>query len=201
MQLSAKRERSRYPAIVMDPGAVSEGPPGPPDDGETAEAVRAILDDGQSLPQARVLALVEALDRAVVRDRRHDRVHGIAAQALARAVAAAGRPLLEQEPIPQIAATLAAAEAYARAPSDETHLVYFERATSSYPYGSGEGHYGVETQSCEPGTGCRSGAGTLFFAASAVGFDVVIRALAAELAPWLRPSSSSGRADAGPPSD
>jgi hypothetical protein len=84
-----------------------------------------------------------------------------------------------------VAATLAAAEAYVRAPGDETYNAYFECATNSYPYGTGEGHYGIDEE-CEPGSGCFTGAGTLYFAGCQVGFGVVIEALRAELVPWLR---------------
>jgi hypothetical protein len=155
-------------------------------DRDTAAAILAILTDGSAPAESRVRALVAALDLAAAAARQADRDHGFAVQALARAVAAAGRPLLKRNPAPTVAATLAAARAYATAPGDETDLAYFECATSSYPYGSGEGHYGIETQGCQPGSGCTSGAGTLYFAACEAGFDVVICALTAELTPWLR---------------
>ena len=91
----------------------------------------------------------------------------------------------------RISATLGAAEAYARDPGDQTELALFECATDSYPFGPGEGHYGItERDGCEPGSGCRSGAGTLLFAARETGFAVVIQVLTAELAPWLRTSAA-----------
>jgi hypothetical protein len=135
--------------------------------------------------EARVIALVGVLDRAVVAAVQGERDHGVEAQVLARAVVAAGRPLMERAPAPAIAATLAAAGAYARSPGDETQSEYFACATSSYPYGSGEGHYGIE-DGCEPGSGCISGAGTLLCVGRQVGFEVVVDALTAELVPWLR---------------
>src|SRR6266550_2554427 len=92
------------------------------DDRESAAAVLAILTDGSTPAEARVRALVAALDLAAARARRHDRDHGLAVQALARAVAAAGSPLLRRNPAPTVAATLAAARAYASAPGDETEL-------------------------------------------------------------------------------
>jgi hypothetical protein len=145
----------------------------------------AIIEDDPTPPRVRVLALVETLDHAVLDAPQGGLDHGIAAQILARAVAAVGRPLLAHAPAPTIAATIAAAEAYADDPGDETWRAYFACATDSYPYGAGEGHYGIEA-GCEPGSGCVTGAGTLVSVAAMVGFDAVVDALAAELTPWLR---------------
>ena len=159
----------------------SAPPPG------TAAALLAILSDGAAGPERQLRALIAELDRGVAREPGH----GLAAQALARAVAAAGRPVLARHPeglaTGRISATLGAAEAYARDPGDQTELALFECATDSYPFGPGEGHYGItEQEGCEPGSGCQSGAGTLMFAARETGFAVVIQVLTAELAPWLR---------------
>jgi hypothetical protein len=157
----------------------------------TAAALLAILSDGAAGPEHQLRGLVAALDLAVAREPGH----GPAAQALARAVAAVGRPLLVRHPdglsSARISATLAAAEAYARDPGDPTELALFERATDSYPFGPGEGHYGTtERDGCEPGSGCRSGAGTLLFAARETGFAEAISALTAELTSWLRTSQA-----------
>src|SRR6185437_17163173 len=159
----------------------SAPPPG------TAAALLAILGDGAAGPERQLRTLVTAIDLAVAREPEH----GLAAQALARAVAAVGRPLLARHPdgpqTPRISATLAAAEAYARDPDDRTERALYQCATDSYPFGPGEGHYGTtERDGCEPGSGCRSGAGTLLFAARETGFAAAIQALTAELAPWLR---------------
>ncbi len=135
-------------------------------------------------------ALVAALDHAVLDSYGADRPHGVEVQILARAVVAVGRPLAERAPAPNVAATLAAAEAYALAPDDAAYEAYFWCATSSYPYGTGEGHYGIG-EDCEPGTGCYTGAGTLYHVAREIGFEVVIEALRAELVPWLRELTSS----------
>lgn len=150
-----------------------------------------ILADGAAGPERQLRALVTAIDLAVAAEPDH----GLATQALARAVAAVGRPLLARHPDgPQfirISATLAAAEAYARDPGDETEMALYQRATDSYPFGPGEGHYGTtERDGCEPGSGCRSGAGTLLFAARETGYAIAFQALAAELTPWL---STGGR--------
>jgi hypothetical protein len=155
----------------------------------TADALLAILSDGAAGPEKQLLALVRALDLAVARESGH----GLAARALARAVVAVGRPLLTRHPDgPQsgrISATLAAAEAYARDPGDRTELALYDCATDSYPFGPGEGHYGItETDSCDPGSGCRSGSGSLLFAARETSFAVAVDALTAELTPWLRES-------------
>jgi hypothetical protein len=165
----------------------SAPPPG------TAAGLLAILGDGWAGPEHQLRALVTAIDLVVAREPEH----GLAVQALARAVAAVGRPLLARHPdgpqTARISATLAAAEAYARDPGDMTELALYECATDSYPFGPGEGHYGItEPDGCEPGSGCRSGAGTLLFAARGIGFAVTVQALTAELTPWLRSRLSSG---------
>jgi len=147
----------------------------------------AILGDGAAGPERQLRTLVTTIDLAVAREPEH----GLAAQALARAVAAVGRPLLARHPdgpqSPRISATLAAAEAYARDPDERTGLALYRCATDSYPFGPGEGHYGTtERDGCEPGSGCRSGAGTLLFAARETGFAAAVQVMTAELAPWLR---------------
>jgi hypothetical protein len=152
---------------------------------ELAGAVLAILGDDEAAAHERVTEFVRILDRSVYDAFLADRYHGIESQILARAVVAVGRPLWEQKPAATIAATIAAAQAYVQAPDDETWVAYATCATSSYPFGSGDGHYGVE-DSCEPGSGCITGAGTLLHVADEVGFDVVIAALITELVPWLR---------------
>jgi hypothetical protein len=166
---------------------MGSAPPG------TAAALLAILGDGAAGPERQLRTLVTTIDLAVAREPEH----GLAVQALARAVAAVGRPLLARHPdgpqSPRISATLAAAEAYARDPDDRTELALYECATDSYPFGPGEGHYGTtERDGCEPGSGCRSGAGTLLFAARETGFAAAIQALTAELAPWLRSTGLPG---------
>lgn len=106
------------------------------DSSDTAAAALAILDDGERSAQERVFALVELLDRAILGA---SGGHGISEQILARAVAAAGRPLLEHNPASTIAATLAAAEAYAQALGTKPRACT-SPAIASYPYGPGEGH-------------------------------------------------------------
>jgi hypothetical protein len=104
-----------------------------------------------------------------------------AARALTRAVARAGRLLLAHQefgPNRPVAATLAAAEAYLAHPSEEARMMYFAAATRSYPYGAGEGCYRVEdADDCGPGSGCRTGAGTLDQIAAVVGARAVHEAI------------------------
>jgi hypothetical protein len=104
-----------------------------------------------------------------------------ATRALTRAVARAGRLLLARQefgPTHPVAATLAAAEAYLAHPSEEAYRSYFAAATRSYPYGAGEGCYRVEdAETCGPGSGCRTGAGTLDQIAAVVGAQAVRAAI------------------------
>jgi hypothetical protein len=153
-----------------------------------AATLLAILEAAPGAPEDRIRALVESLDLAICADDSH----GLPRQALARAVAALGPPLLATMPggraQERISATAAAARAYARNPGDSTELELFHQATNSYPFGPGDGHYGTAETStaCQPGSGCQSGAGTLLFAARAAGFTPATRALTASLSPWLR---------------
>ncbi|HET7015756.1 MAG TPA: hypothetical protein VFI65_17685 [Streptosporangiaceae bacterium] len=152
---------------------------------ELALAMQAIIGNDSLPASERVVALVRLLDQAVFDAYLRDQYHGIESQILARAVAAVGRPLLGHWPMPTVAATLAAAQAYVRAPGDQTWDAYASCATSSYPYGSGDGHYGLD-ENCDPGTGCVTGAGTLVCVADQIGAEVVVEVLTAELLPWLR---------------
>jgi hypothetical protein len=153
----------------------------------SASALLAIIEDRGAGSEPRVRRLVEALDLGIAAGYQH----GIARRALARAVASIGRPLLAQCDAglraSRVRATLAAAGAYARDPSDETELAYLVCATASYPYGPGDGCLAIAgLDHCGPGSGCFSGAGTLHIIAEEIGFGGVMQALTAELVPWLR---------------
>jgi hypothetical protein len=149
----------------------------------TASALLAILEDRTRPPQARVHAFVVALDRALV-ERWDDPV---LQTALARAVVAVGPALLAATGAPTVAATLAAAEEFVRSPDEEKRRRYVERATASYPYGPGDGCLTLPGDECDsPGSGCRSGAGTLAQVATVLGAEVVADRLGADLIPWLR---------------
>lgn len=153
----------------------------------TAAALLAITENRGAGSEQQVCLLVEALDLGIAAGRRH----GIAQQALARAVAAIGPPVLAHWDgglrASRVRATLAAAGAYARDPAEETGLALAVCATASFPYGPGDGCLAITgLDHCDPGSGCSSGAGTLHSMAWEIGFGGVMQALAAELAPWLR---------------
>jgi hypothetical protein len=113
-------------------------------------------------------------------------------QLLTRAIAAAGYELVKKKNFPAdhpVIATIKAAEAYLLAPTDETFAGYFSAATNSYPFGAGEGCYAIRElgyPGCEPGSGCMSGAGSLYNIAHATGFEVVWQSITSELIPWLQ---------------
>jgi hypothetical protein len=119
-------------------------------------------------------------------------------QALTRMVAAAGRLLLAGLPGPvgeRVSRMVVAAEAFASEPGEDSFLTYFEAATGSYPYGAGEGCLSMDSGAgCGPGTGCRTGAGTLWQIAATVGVGAVLDAVAQAVVPWLAggPQSSVG---------
>jgi hypothetical protein len=183
-QMIARLPR-RNTAFVTDSEAAADQA-SQADGADLVAVVPTIVGDDQLPAAERVIALVRLLDQAVFDAFMRNEYHGIESQILARAVVAAGRPLLEHWPMPTVAATLAAAEAYTQAPGDQTWDAYARCATSSYPYGSGDGHYGIDEEGCDPGSGCVTGAGTLLCIGREVGFEVVIEALTAELLPLLR---------------
>jgi hypothetical protein len=134
-------------------------------------------------PRERLVSLIGHLDRTIA-----DRyvAESFRSQLLTRAVAAAGRALLACSPVDVLEHTVAAADAYVAAPSEETFAAYYVAATSSYPYGQGDGCYSVVPGlGCGPGSGCRTGAGTLVEVALVIGDDRTLDAIANELAPWL----------------
>jgi hypothetical protein len=94
-----------------------------------------------------------------------------------------------------IQATVEAARRYALAPDHAREVDFMEAATSSYPFGPGDGCLGVDELGGHgaPGGGCTSGAGFLWEVASwAPTTPAAVRdALVRELSAWL------GR-DAGP---
>lgn len=106
---------------------------------------------------------------------------------LARAVAAEGLTLPEGLTQENIQRTIHAAVRFAHAPSEENRAQLFEAATASYPFGPGEGCYAVaETgyPDCEPGSGCRSGAGCLWM--GELEAAAIMAAISRGLLPWLK---------------
>lgn len=150
-----------------------------------ATTLLTILDCHENNPPTRIDALVETIDLAIVREVLNGADHAMATQTLARSVVAVGTLLLPIGDSPRISATLKAAGAYVENPTDETMQTYFDCATNSYPYGPGDGHYGLPGCRCEAGSGCASGAGTLRCAAEVLGHETVLHLLRDTLQPWL----------------
>lgn len=90
---------------------------------------------------------------------------------------------------PQLLATVNAAKNYIQDPNDATHLTYFEAATASYPFGPGEGCYQVEElgySNCEWGSGCPSGAGTLYQISLQLGEEMTVKLIKDSLSQWFQ---------------
>lgn len=97
---------------------------------------------------------------------------GVEREILARALAAG--PLLP--PMPTVDQTLEAARVFLADPTDARYAALQLAATSSYPFGPGDGCFSIDElgyTGCEPGSGCRSGAGGLVSIAETVGYDRV----------------------------
>ncbi|NOU26754.1 MAG: hypothetical protein HOO96_02515 [Polyangiaceae bacterium] len=152
---------------------------------EDAAWIRALVErlGSSSAPERALRGLVGWLDDTVGAG-----LVSVRMQVLVRCTVAAGLVLVRYHgwdgPHP-VAITLAAAEAYARLPSEAAHDAYFAAATNSYPYGAGDGCYGMAGAGCAPGSGCRTGAGTLMCVAHEVGEAAVLEAIGRELMPWL----------------
>ena len=116
-------------------------------------------------------------------------------QILARSIIAAGREFAKRRMFPAdhpIVKTIHAAEAYVLDPAQDRLDSYYAAATASYPYGSGEGCYAVAElgyPGCQPGSGCASGAGSLYSLAHDLGVDDLWRGIAKDLVPWLQGES------------
>ena len=101
--------------------------------------------------------------------------------ALARMTAAAGHRLYEHQGWDQshpVARTLVAAEAFVADPTDDTYSGYVRAATASYPFGAGDGCFRLpEFDGCDPGSGCTTGAGTLWSIGHTIGFEQTMAAV------------------------
>ncbi len=88
----------------------------------------------------------------------------------------------------RFAETLRAARRYLAEPTPQRHADYVAAATASYPYGAGDGCYGVldagsrSGAPCGPGSGCASGSGTLEMLADAIGADAALHIVRGVLA-------------------
>lgn len=131
--------------------------------------------------EAALRALVAWLDRTVDADPLSTRQ-----QLLTRAIAAAGRAWLAQREAETVHTTVRAAEDYLAAPSLALHDAYTLAATASYPFGAGDGCYAMDPPDCTPGSGCRSGAGTLLCIAHDIGAAEVLGAIARDVGAWVR---------------
>jgi hypothetical protein len=136
-----------------------------------------------------VLELVRWLDVRIATE-----PDGLERELLVRAFVATG-PLLPATP--STAETLRAAEAFLAEPTDARYDALTNAATDSYPFGPGDGCFAIEAlghAACEPGSGCRSGAGCLASIAEAVDHDTTADAIRSALRGWL--DSQPGRRDA-----
>jgi hypothetical protein len=112
-------------------------------------------------------------------------------QILTRSIIAAGHELVIKQhiaPSHPVMNTLRAAEAYCHTPQPDYFAQYFEAATASYPFGSGEGCYAIVEcgySGCQPGSGCPSGAGSLYSIADEVGIEEIWQAITTEIFSWL----------------
>lgn len=76
---------------------------------------------------------------------------------------------LATKPGSPVERTLSAASNYLKEPTEPNWSDFIKASTNSYPFGPGDGCYGIEAighGSCGPGSGCRSGIGFVFFVSS-----------------------------------
>ena len=84
---------------------------------------------------------------------------------------------------PDLQQTLEAGRVYLAEPSEAAWGDFYRAATTSYPFGPGEGCFSVPAlgTGCGPGAGCRSGAGGFVDMAYGLGYPAVRDALRREL--------------------
>lgn len=91
-------------------------------------------------------------------------------QVLAVSVKTLGEELVRSGKFPSphpVLDTYASADDYVKNPTAENWEKFFLDSTNSYPFGPGEGCHSIRSD-CKPGSGCKSGAGTLLFTAESI---------------------------------
>ncbi len=135
-----------------------------------------------------LLDLVQQIDLAFLADE-SDQLDAFFDMLLAKATVALGMLIQEVDPeaTSTIAATTSAARHYVSDPTEENDLQFWDAATNSFPFGPGDGCYGISELGghCEAGGGCHSCAGFLWEVGRQRGWKPVRARLIAELEPWL----------------
>ncbi|MEZ4383612.1 MAG: hypothetical protein R3A79_19935 [Nannocystaceae bacterium] len=143
-----------------------------------------------------LLELVRLLDLALreALGERDEATLAFIDEAVARMVIAGAPFYLDAYPRAQAraAATLAAAERFVAAPSESTRAAYTRAATSSYPFGPGDGCFAVPELGDHgtPGAGCAGGVGCVAYLAPEDAATRLVLALRRELGPWLRAAAA-----------
>ena len=150
---------------------------------ETKSTLQEILTTPPS--RASLLRFISYLDQECIAS---EDVASLPNQILARAVVALGYKLIDtQGAIETIIETIKAGENYALHPTEKNWDLLFHCATRSYPFGPGDGCLSIPElengATCQPGSGCISGAGSL----ASLGLDdgEAFTTIAAELLPWI----------------
>lgn len=145
-----------------------------------------------------LLELVRLLDLALreATAKRDDATLAFIDEAVARMVVAGAPFYLDAYPRARTraTATLQAAERFVAAPSESTRAAYTRAATSSYPFGPGDGCFAVPELGDHgtPGAGCAGGVGCVAYLAPATAATQLVLALRRALGPWLTTAALEG---------
>lgn len=145
-----------------------------------------------------LLELVRLLDlaRRQALGERDDATLAFVDEAVARMVMVGAPFYLEAYPRAQAraTATLRAAERFVAAPSESTRAAYLRAATSSYPFGPGDGCFAVPELGDHgtPGAGCAGGVGCIAYLAPPAAATQLVLAMRRELGPWLTTAALQG---------
>lgn len=124
--------------------------------------LKSLSKEGLSkLSSGSLLPFIEWLDLTYVEN--YSTSSQVLREFMARLTLALGRAS-EVEEGSRMECTLSAASAYLLEPSESAWSEFFRACSGSYPFGPGEGCYGIEELGhgrCGLGSGCRSGAGFL----------------------------------------